>query len=801
MVLQNDVGGGPVSVFTDAGGSYTFHVPLSESYTLTMFTPTGWTHSLVTTGELVQHTGLFESTMTMPTVGLFHEITIAGKMFFDTNHLHYQDGAEKNMPYITVSLYDDTDTLVTSSPSANPDLENPTSTDRNGRYSFALTESGVYHVVFSNVASVYWYSNQNVGAPATDNTDSDTDSTGVSDGVSYSYGEEESHLDAGTFLAPAMIGNYVWNDSNFDGVQNSGETGLAGVTVKLVNLEDSSIVATAVTNDSGIYSMTAYFPQCDGPNDNVDLGDVLSVTKECSIDHAGGLHYITFTTSTDCSSILAEITLLGADGRTLYTDHCGGEGGLTDGESVTVGPFTELGAGTATLHFSSEAYVPPAPTESMLGGFSNISWRYARYQLHVSDLATGYVFSPQDTGDNVGEHQLTDSDCDEFGITDAHYVDLLLSGTTDTSWDFGAYDDGFGSAHLHIFSDTNGNGSQSAGEADSYPGATLTISHGTSSEEAPFDDHGNFDSVMAVGSYVLSINNPSGTSITGGSNHILVTITSGTATDIGHRGVRTSSSSSGSGGSSGSVSYGSSSSASRGTSRSYSSTGASSSSSSSHSSAVVTEELPAVQANDPACLKEGSSVINFTDVRDNSDVSFLTSLTFLSAPDRHLIRGYGDNTFGPDHFLTRFELLKIALGSNCIGGGNSTTFSHPNSYFIDVPHDNSEESQIIGEAYSRGIIHGVGNHFYPDNPVSLGETIKMLVGSSGYFNNGLPLTTLPVTTQGVTDPSFLQPVEYARRLNILSSTNFAQNDPVNRLAMANILARFIHSMQRALIVS
>ncbi len=48
------------------------------------------------------------------------------------------------------------------------------------------------------------------------------------------------------------IGDYVWDDANGDGVQDVGETGLAGVTVTLVDASNT-VVATTVTDANGGY--------------------------------------------------------------------------------------------------------------------------------------------------------------------------------------------------------------------------------------------------------------------------------------------------------------------------------------------------------------------------------------------------------------------------------------------------------------------------------------------------------------------------------------------------------------------
>ncbi|HPP45875.1 MAG TPA: SdrD B-like domain-containing protein, partial [Accumulibacter sp.] len=59
-------------------------------------------------------------------------------------------------------------------------------------------------------------------------------------------------IDAGLVLPRASIGDRVWEDLNYNGIQDAGEAGIAGVTVKLLN-SVGSIVATTTTNASGNY--------------------------------------------------------------------------------------------------------------------------------------------------------------------------------------------------------------------------------------------------------------------------------------------------------------------------------------------------------------------------------------------------------------------------------------------------------------------------------------------------------------------------------------------------------------------
>jgi len=59
---------------------------------------------------------------------------------------------------------------------------------------------------------------------------------------------------AGTALA--TLGDYVWMDSNGNGLQDSGETGVSGVLVELLNGSGTSVIAVTTTNATGFYAFT-----------------------------------------------------------------------------------------------------------------------------------------------------------------------------------------------------------------------------------------------------------------------------------------------------------------------------------------------------------------------------------------------------------------------------------------------------------------------------------------------------------------------------------------------------------------
>ncbi|MBK8734947.1 MAG: hypothetical protein IPL98_03305 [Saprospiraceae bacterium] len=66
-------------------------------------------------------------------------------------------------------------------------------------------------------------------------------------------------IDAG-IVEFSRIGDYVWNDTNADGVQNFGENGLAGVTVQLIDKLTNNVQRTFSTGTNGQYSFDKFMP-------------------------------------------------------------------------------------------------------------------------------------------------------------------------------------------------------------------------------------------------------------------------------------------------------------------------------------------------------------------------------------------------------------------------------------------------------------------------------------------------------------------------------------------------------------
>ncbi len=84
-------------------------------------------------------------------------------------------------------------------------------------------------------------------------------STGVTAPVTLVAGQTDNTIDAGLHYLPAALGDYVWLDTNNNGIQDEVGTGISGVTVELENTS-GGVISTTTTDASGAYHFTGLAP-------------------------------------------------------------------------------------------------------------------------------------------------------------------------------------------------------------------------------------------------------------------------------------------------------------------------------------------------------------------------------------------------------------------------------------------------------------------------------------------------------------------------------------------------------------
>ncbi len=239
---------------TDAGGRYSFGNLNAGVYSVKFVTPSGYTLSgqdlggddgkdsdaSTATGITRQVTLAAGQTDLTLDAGMFQKACIGNRVFHDGNANGIQDSGECGISCVTVQLLSTSGAVLAT-----------TTTDWNGYYNFGGLNPGVYAVKFFT-PNGYAFSTANQGS--NDAADSDANaSTGITGHYTLTSGQCDTSVDAGMLpQCTASVGNFVFEDKDKDGRQDVGETGLSGVTVKLLN-SSGTVISTTTTNSGGSY--------------------------------------------------------------------------------------------------------------------------------------------------------------------------------------------------------------------------------------------------------------------------------------------------------------------------------------------------------------------------------------------------------------------------------------------------------------------------------------------------------------------------------------------------------------------
>jgi len=158
----------------------------------------------------------------------------------DLNANGIQDGGEPGIDGITVNLYDAGNNLVGTQPTAG-----------GGLYLFTGLTPGDYQVAF---VAPGW-----VASPANQGGDDTVDSDGLIAGTTTLVsGETDLTWDQGLYHL-ATIGDYVWVDTNADGIQNDGSTGINGVALTLTGTDGAGNAVTRQTTTVTNVGQAGYY--------------------------------------------------------------------------------------------------------------------------------------------------------------------------------------------------------------------------------------------------------------------------------------------------------------------------------------------------------------------------------------------------------------------------------------------------------------------------------------------------------------------------------------------------------------
>ena len=137
-----------------------------------------------------------------------------------------------------------------------------TTTGPDGIYHFSDIPVGTYQVLFTTPAG-HVPTPSGVGGP---DTDSNADVvTGLSAPVTLAAGDDDLTIDAG-FYEPVTVGGPIWIDANGDGVIQSGEPPIVGLTVRLLHTDGTPVLdsdgqpITTITGADGRFAFAGLPP-------------------------------------------------------------------------------------------------------------------------------------------------------------------------------------------------------------------------------------------------------------------------------------------------------------------------------------------------------------------------------------------------------------------------------------------------------------------------------------------------------------------------------------------------------------
>ncbi len=521
------------STITNAQGKYLFDSLTTDSYRVQFVKPVGYDSFTAqnlgtddTKDSDVGLTGLSQliniDTSKLPSDTLRNNLnidaglkpnygSIGDYVWSDVNNNGQQNSGEAPIAGVKIYLLSASGTKLDS-----------TVTDAAGKYLFDSLASGTYKVQFIAPTGTI-AAKQNTGA---DVTDSDANKNGITQLITIDTTKPTTdtlrnnlNIDAG-FVPVGSIGDYVFADNNGDGIQNTGDTPVAGVKVYLLDATTGAKLDSTITNGAGKYlfdSLLAgsYKVKFVLPTGSEATGKLLggNTATDSNINPDGTTDTIVIDTTQPINSTARNNTTIDAGLKTAFGSigdyvwsDVNNNGQQDSGEAPIAGVKVYLLSATGT---KLDSTLTDAAGKYL---FSNLISGTYKVQFTAP---TGTIAAKQNTGADV-----TDSDANKNGISQLITIDTTKP-TTDTLRNNLNIDAGFvpvGSIGDYVFADNNGDGIQNTGDSPvaGVKVYLLDANTGAKLDSAITDINGKylFDSLLN-GTYKVKFVIPVGSTITG----------------------------------------------------------------------------------------------------------------------------------------------------------------------------------------------------------------------------------------------------------------------------------------------
>ena len=333
-------------------------------------------------------------------------------------------------------------------------IANSTTSESNGKYVFDKLPHGTYRLTFEKPSG---YIFTDIGKGTADN-DSDGDATtGQTSQITLTIGEKVENVDAG-FYRFGVLGDFVWNDVNGNGMQDTGEAGISAVPVKVNNISAPQMAEKqTTTNENGNYKFENLKPG----TYKVTFGAVsdnkftiaksgTDSTKDSDADSGGVVNNIALVSGAVRTDIDAGYvsTATASIGDFVWEDMNGN--GIQDaGEPGVAGVVIRLNGQSV-----SGKTIARSTTSESNGKYVFDKLPEGTYRL-TFEKPSGYIFTDigKGTADNDSDPDATSGQTSQITLKIGEKVENVDAGF----YRLGALGD-------FVWNDVNGNGLQDIGE-------------------------------------------------------------------------------------------------------------------------------------------------------------------------------------------------------------------------------------------------------------------------------------------------------------------------------------------------
>jgi CshA-type fibril repeat protein len=390
-------------------------------------------------------------------MGLYQEAgKIGDRVWYDSNKNGLQDKNENGVGNVKVELYHVGEAKAIDE----------TKTSATGIYSFEKITPAEYYIVFTTPPA-YSISKSNRGDD--NKIDSNANQEGRTENFTVVSGTKNSTIDMGVYQNMVSFGDRVWLDTNQDGLQSKGETGVKDIKV-IISSAVSDFTKSVLTDENGNYLFTHLSAgEYSVEFQDIPLGYLISKKDVDSNEHdlndsdvftndekrhvtpvallTPGKNDLSWDMGIYKTVCLPEKAVLG---NLVWDDF--NKNGIQDiGESGIANV-------TATLfnNDTDEKVNSTITDENGLYEFAHLDPEFSYYIQF--NIPVGYVVSPQDQDDDI-----IDSDVDETGRTE---VIILSADQINSTVDMGLHHEGSAIGDRVWFDEKNGvtNGIQDEGE-------------------------------------------------------------------------------------------------------------------------------------------------------------------------------------------------------------------------------------------------------------------------------------------------------------------------------------------------